>query len=164
MKHLYLVRHAKSSWKDTSLADFDRPLNKRGKHDAPLMGSLLSKKGIEINAIYASPANRARSTAIEIANKLGIDPEHIYFEKRIYEASAHELKAVLSEIPNQIDHLLFVGHNPGFTYLAEDLTGDYFGNIPTCGMVGMELYIDDWQAISSGSGSQIFYEYPKKYY
>lgn len=162
MIRLYLIRHAKSSWKNTRLSDFDRPLNKGGKNDLPLMGNRL-KRDLNIpNAIITSPANRACTTAKSIAEKLNFPVSQIIEEPQIYEASASTILNIVNQFNDQNKTYFVFGHNPGFTYLAEKLSGEYFGNIPTLGVVGIEFPFDSWQFVSAETGQCIYYNYPKK--
>ena len=102
MKKLYIIRHAKSSWKDLMLSDFERPLNKRGNSDAPLMGKVLKKRGIFPHAILSSPANRAKTTAEIIAKEISFHQPIIY-NKNIYEASALTLEGVLTSLDDNYE-------------------------------------------------------------
>lgn len=161
MKTLYLVRHAKSSWTESGLGDFERPLNKRGKHDAPMMGERLLKRGVKIDHIVSSPARRARKTLKAISEKMGWPEENIFFEDRIYEAGESTLLDIVSGFDDEFDSAMMVGHNPGFTMLAESLSGQNFGNIPTCGVVCLNFDVDSWKAAVRGLGTVVFYDYPK---
>ena len=118
MKKLYLIRHAKSSWKNLSLDDFERPLNKRGKCDAPFMGELLRAKNILPDLILASSALRAKSTAEIIAKKLKASKK-IVFDADIYEASSSTLESIISSIDDKYNTLFLVGHNPGLNMLSD---------------------------------------------
>ena len=112
MKRLFILRHAKSSWTDIDLADFDRPLNERGLDAAPFMGRYLAEEGHMPDAIVSSPAKRARETAELVKEHSGFEPE-IGFDERIYEASPNTLRVVASELPDHVDSAMIVGHNPG---------------------------------------------------
>lgn len=162
MKNLYIIRHAKSSWKDASLTDFERPLNKRGDNDAPFMGQVLKNKGILPDLIISSPATRAKSTSSIIAQEIAYSGE-ILLDKRIYEASSSELLQLVNGIEDKYSSVFIFGHNPGFTYLAESLSGEYFGNIPTCGVVGISFDFEEWAMISSDTGSVFLYDFPKNH-
>ena len=162
MKTLYLIRHAKSSWKEISLRDFDRPLNSRGKKDAPEMGLRLKNSKINPDAIVTSPANRACTTAFSIAKELNFESNDIQLDASIYEASASTLLRVINKQKDIINVLFLVGHNPGITYLAELLSNESFGNIPTCAVVGITFPFDNWELISGGTGTCSYYNYPKK--
>ena len=161
MKKLYIIRHAKSSWKDMTLDDFDRPLNKRGKHDAPLMGSILKNKDILPDMIISSPALRAKTTAEIIAKKVNYSKD-IVFDKNIYEASSNRLHKILKKTDDKHTTLCIFGHNPGLNILAEDYVG-FNENIVTCGIVEIEFNCDRWAEISSKNARLISFDYPKRY-
>ena len=162
MKNLYLVRHAKSSWKFPHLADFDRPLNGRGKRDAPEMGRRLKAREIEADLMVSSPAKRAFTTAMEIAKALGYPEENILTDHNIYHAGTPDLMGVIRTFPDQKSHALIFGHNPGFTDLANQLLDEYFDNIPTCGIVGINFNTPYWVSIDHSNSRMLFYDYPKK--
>lgn len=164
MKRLFLVRHAKSSWKDLSLSDFERPLNKRGKHDAPMMAKIFKNEGFVIDTILSSPAKRAATTARFFMDQIGEESCSLSYKESIYEASAYELSQLLNAIDNNYQSAMLFGHNPGFTILAEKLSSIHFGNIPTCGIVGLEFEVNDWAHIFYDSGTLIYHDYPKKHY
>jgi phosphohistidine phosphatase len=162
MKRLYLVRHAKSSWKDLSLPDFDRPLNKRGKRDAPLMGEKLKKLDVLPDLLIASPAKRAKKTAKTIAAKIGYKSNKIIFDESIYHLGITGIVRILSKLDSEIESVMLVGHNPDLTILAEQFSGNIVDNVPTCGIFCLEFNFADWRKISSETGRTIFFEYPKK--
>lgn len=162
MKKLLLIRHAKSSWKNHSLSDFDRPLNKRGKTDAPLMGSILRKLGLKVDLIVSSPAYRAKITAEYIANELNYDKHYINYYEDLYEASSDNISETIKYIDDEHDIVILVGHNPSLNFFAyEYLT--FEENIPTCGILELTFDCDRWQDINSKCANFISFEYPKKY-
>lgn len=163
MKTLYLCRHAKSSWKDKSLDDFERPLNKRGKNDAPLMGKILSKKNIKPALIISSPAIRAFETAKIFSSHLDYPEEKIKTDLQIYEASSRDLLNVLRDVDNKYKSVMLFGHNPGLNNLSDFLTGHVIDNIPTSGVVCAELNFEQWASLDKGNCTFKFFEYPKKY-
>jgi phosphohistidine phosphatase len=163
MKTLILVRHAKSSWKELNLSDFKRPLNKRGKRDAPFMGKLMKKMKINPEVVISSPAVRALETARIICSELGIPEKKIIFEKNIYEASQSELLSILTQTESNIDSLMMFGHNPGLTYLSNYLSGDNIDNIPTTGVVGLSFQ-GSWSELKERSCKLEYFEYPKKHF
>lgn len=164
MKTVYLVRHAKSSWKDASLDDFDRPLNKRGERDAPFMGELLKKNGIKPDVILSSPANRAITTAKIIAKEMGYPEKAIVEDKTVYLATAGELLSIIQDLDDKVNSVMIFGHNPGLTTFGNYLGDKYNDNIPTCAITGIELNIDDWDDARPDVGKTFLYEYPKKYF
>lgn len=142
MKTLLILRHAKSSWKDDSLPDHDRPLNKRGKQDAPRMGKLLQEKGLVPDLIISSTARRARKTAELVAEESGYEGE-IQLERDLY---AFEPAAYMEELAQIEDHyqiVMIVGHNPGLEELVEQLTGE-FARLPTAALAQVNLPVSSW--------------------
>jgi phosphohistidine phosphatase len=165
MKTLCLLRHAKSSWKYPELEDFERPLNRRGRKDAPLMGKILKDKlKFNFDLIVSSPASRATVTTRIIADVLHQPGDQISFSNLLYAASTQTLITFIKNIEDRVEQLLLVGHNPELTSLANMLTDYHVSNIPTCGLFGMELKISSWSKISEKCGKFLFFEYPKKYY
>ena len=162
MKTLYLGRHAKSSWKNMDLADIDRPLNKRGKRDAPFMGKLLVDKGVKPDLIISSPAKRAAATAKVIATEINYPAMEIIFDENIYEATGRGLLEIISGAEEQYNSIMLFGHNPGLTVLNNNLSDHFIDNIPTCGVVALE-FKTSWNEIELNSAGFIFFEYPKKY-
>ncbi len=164
MKTVYLIRHAKSSWENHDLKDIDRPLNKRGKRDAPFMAKLLQEKGVKPDAIISSPANRAYTTACEFAKAFDIPEEDILQEEAIYEAYASEVLAIIQNQPKHRRTILIFGHNPTFTNLANLFTDDYIDNVPTCGVVKIEAITNNWPSFTDESGNLVEFLYPKQYF
>ncbi len=161
-KRLYIVRHAKSSWDDPELDDFDRPLNSRGKKDAPFMGKILAEQQVHPDLIVSSPAKRAMKTAKLLAKKLGYPQKAIQKEEKLYEAATLTLVEILKKLADDYDKVMIIGHNPGLTNLANYLSGHYIENIPTSGVFVIDFDIDSWQNISQ-DGIFAGFEYPKKY-
>ena len=162
MRELFIMRHAKSSWDDPMLSDFERPLNRRGKEDAPLMGEHLNRLGIKPDLIVSSPAKRAKKTAKIVAQKLGYPEEKIEWKECIYEASAQALLYLVCQLPDDAKRVMLVGHNPGFTMLANTLGDIAVENIPTAGVVGIAFDTSKWSEACRMQGHTLFFEYPKK--
>lgn len=162
MKILYIVRHAKSSWKSYELEDIDRPLNNRGKRNAPEMGLRLANKGIRPDILISSPAKRAYSTAKKIAKMIQYPKNRIIIENKLYHGMEEDIIEVISNTPDEYNELMIFGHNPGFTDLANSLSGAQIYNIPTCGIVAISFDTDNWQNIDTTPGKLIFFDYPKK--
>ena len=163
MKKLYLIRHAKSSWKNNLLGDIDRPLNKRGKRDAPFMGKRLQKYGVQPDLLISSPAKRARKTARIIAREIDLPPKKIILADKIYFGDPGDIFEIIRNIPDSDKTVVLVGHNPDITLLAETLTGRQVGNIPTCGIFCIDFKIESWREAAPGNGSFVFFDYPKKH-
>lgn len=163
MKILYIVRHAKSSWEDSTMSDFDRPLNNRGLHDAPMMGLKLKELGFIPDQIISSSANRALSTAKLLAESISYPLSKIIETKALYLADLSTMLKIVNSVNDEIDSLMLVGHNPGMTQIINYLAAENLFNLPTCSLSGIRFFIDNWEAVSMGLGKQFVYEYPKKY-
>jgi phosphohistidine phosphatase len=159
MKKLLILRHAKSSWAEPDLADFDRPLNERGSQAARFMGSLIAKEGLAPELIVSSPAERAKNTA-ELVVQGGILEADIKFEDKIYEASPHSLLQIASELDDDADAVMLVGHNPGIESFIKLLTGVY-EPMPTAALAVIDLKIDHWEDIAAGSAELLDVIRPK---
>ena len=144
-----------------SLADFDRPLNKRGKRDAPEMGRRLASRGLCPDSIVSSPAKRAIKTAQAIARVIGFPEDKIQADERIYHASVAELINVIRGMEDGNEHAFVFGHNPGFTDLAVQLTLQSIDNIPTCGVFDMAFDLPSWTEVWEGTGRFLSFDYPK---
>lgn len=163
MKTLLLVRHAKSSWDYPGLTDFERPLNKRGHRDAPLMGNLLKEKNIIPDLIISSPATRAITTARYFADSMEYPLEKINTDERLYEAGPLDITNVISEVDDSVNFLMIVSHNPGLTEVADQLTGKIIENIVTSAIFSIDFDTDSWSKANKKNANIGFYEYPKKY-
>ncbi len=160
MKYLYLIRHAKSSWADVNLADYDRPLNKRGKSASLEMAARLVTANISFDLIVSSPARRARTTARRIAKHIGYKKKDIVYYRSLYLTNISEYAKVVKAHLRQLDSVALVGHNEAITSYAEFLTGDEIGNIPTAGIVGISLDSHKLSGKKCG-GKMLFFDYPK---
>ncbi|NOQ47451.1 MAG: histidine phosphatase family protein [Desulfobulbaceae bacterium] len=161
MKRLLLCRHGKSSWKDLGLEDFDRPLNKRGKRDAPGMGKILVRREIRPDLIVSSPAKRARKTAQHLARELEYPKKRIVYMGAIYGADPDDLLTCIHSFDDRFDQVIMVGHNPGFTLLANILGNLSIFNVPTCGIVALDFAVAAWQDVGRKEGDLVFFDYPK---
>jgi phosphohistidine phosphatase len=162
LRHLTLLRHAKSSWQESGLSDHDRPLSQRGQQDAPVMGRRMLARGTRPSLIISSTALRARHTAQIIARELGYPGEFLQREPELYLATPEQIMAVLARQADSFRSIVVCGHNPGLTELANRLAGCDIDNIPTCGMVVIDLNLENWAGIATASGTRQLYDYPKK--
>jgi phosphohistidine phosphatase len=163
MKTIYLVRHAKSSWKYPNLDDFERPLNKRGRKNAPFMGKILKKLKVTPDLVISSPANRAAMTARIIAAAINYPLENIAYSEAIYEFSEDALIRVINKIDNGVNSSMVVGHNPAINGLANYIGDQPISNVPTCGVYCVDLDISSWAKIYEHCGKLKFFEFPKKH-
>ena len=164
MKRVFLIRHAKSSWKDLSLDDIDRPLNKRGLRDAPFMAKLLRGRNVHADKIISSSAKRALETATYFADALNIPKEEIEIRRAIYDAYPDGILEQIRGFRNDWSSVLLFGHNPTFTSFVNQFTEEYIANIPTCGIVHLEADIDNWTEFDRQSASLVAFYYPKQYF
>lgn len=162
MKKLFIVRHAKSSWDFPELSDFDRPLNKRGKKNAPEMGRRLATRNVKPDALVTSPAKRAAATARRIAEEISFPLHLIIKEPQLYHGSTNGMIEVIKTVKNDVDILMIFGHNPGLTDLANQLSGSDIYNIPTSGVVEIDFEISSWKDLGSITGKLISFDFPKK--
>ena len=168
MLTLTLLRHAKSSWGDVSLRDFDRPLNERGREAAPLMGALMRREGLRPGHILCSPAVRTRETLdlVRAAHPALGEPE---FQDRLYHATPVMLLRAVHEAPKTARHVLLVGHNPGLHQLAVWLMGSGLpsrrrlleAKLPTGALVVLTFDASHWAGVRPGTGHLRLFARPR---
>ncbi|HHC71838.1 MAG TPA: histidine phosphatase family protein [Thiotrichales bacterium] len=161
MKRLILMRHAKSSWRDVSLSDFQRPLNKRGMRDAPEMGRRLHRRRLIPDRILSSSAERAWSTALLVAVETGFPVERIETRERLYLASGKTLLEAVQGTDEGCDTLLLVAHNPGITELSNRLGDARTDNLPTAAQHAIDLPVEHWREVATEMGKTLFLDWPK---
>lgn len=160
MKTLYLLRHAKSSWGDSTVQDFDRPLNGRGRDAAPLVGRLIRERRLRVDLLLSSPAARARQTAELVKESAGLSAELLY-DERIYEADAARLLEVVTQTAEPAGALMIVGHNPGMEELLKILTGGEH-RMPTAALACVALDVDVWGKARGRAGRLEWLVRPKE--
>ncbi len=164
MKQLFLIRHAKSSWANSSDSDFARPLNERGKLDGEKMAVLFSKKKIKIDLILCSASLRTRQTASYFSEALGLKENYISYLDELYHASSETIYETISKIKNEYSAVIIICHNPGITDFVNTLTKNVqIDNMPTCGIFGVASLVEDWNEFEKTEKSFLFFEYPKLY-
>ena len=161
MKTLVIVRHAKSSWDQPGLSDFDRPLNERGKKDAPVMANRLKEKGIELDHLVSSPAKRARKTAKYFAEEFRLKNEDIKLVEALYSATQSEFLQAIKEIDDKYKNVALFSHNPGVTDFASSLTNVHVDDMPTCAMFAVQANTDSWIDFMEVERSFLFFDYPR---
>jgi phosphohistidine phosphatase len=161
MLRLSIVRHAKSSWADAGRPDFERPLNERGRTDAPRMAARLRAEGLVPDRLLSSPALRAITTARIFAGVFGHEAETVALDSRIYEASVDNLYEVLRTQGSGAAHLMLFSHNPGLSELAMSLAPCPFSDMPTCAVASFDLDIRRWSALAPQLGRLTHYRFPK---
>jgi len=161
MKSLLLVRHAKSSWENDALNDFDRPLNERGKKEAPEMAKGLIKNKIDIDCFISSPARRAKKTAKLFVNEYERDESEILLIAELYHASVQTFINVVSELNDSYETVAIFSHNPGITEFVNILTDVRIDNMPTCGIFAVKSEINSWAGFADAKKALWFFRYPK---
>lgn len=161
MKTLILIRHAKSSRDDVSLADKERPLNSRGKRDAPRMGERLAKRGVKPDLILSSPAVRALATAELIAEKLDYQRTNIVVKDGVYAGEADELLALIRSLGDTLDCVVLIGHNPELTTLAHNFSSE-ITHLPTCAVAEFAFAAKSWSHIAKDNSAKVTLDFPKR--
>jgi len=161
MKTLILIRHAKSDWGVEGLSDSERPLNERGKNDAPEMAKRLKKQGLKIDAFISSPAKRAFRTARFFAKEFDVSKEDIQTEKTLYGALPSQFEQIVASLKDKEDIVALFSHNPGITEYANTLSNIHTDNIPTCGIFAVQAAVEKWGDFTNAEKSFLFYDYPK---
>ncbi len=162
MKKLYLIRHAKSGWGDLSLPDFERPLNERGKTDAPAMAKRLLSKNIQLDAFVSSPAKRARKTCTLFCKEFHINTDQIIFIDKLYLAAASIFFDVIRDLDDKYDQVALFAHNPGITDFVNQLCKDVrIDEMPTCSVFAVEIHIKKWEDFMATNNHFLFFDYPK---
>jgi phosphohistidine phosphatase len=161
MKTVLLIRHAKSSWGDLSLPDFDRPLNDRGKADAPKMAKRIYKKKILIDTFISSPAKRAKKTAEIFAEQYGVKKTDIIFVQELYHATHESYYHAIAAAPGESDSIAVFSHNPGITEFANSLTENHIDNMPTCSVFAVKADIQDWSEFQQAGKEFYLFDFPK---
>jgi len=149
MKTLYMVRHAKSSWKH-DLDDHQRPLKGRGKRDASLVSSHVKDHLPPPEVIITSDANRALSTAVYFKEAFEIPEDKFNTHPDLYDFGGRNVLEIIKTLSNDLNRVMIVGHNHAFTSVANMLGNVYIDNLPTCGFVCIEFEDETWQTITTG--------------
>ena len=162
MKTLYIIRHAKSSWGDLTSPDFERPLNDRGKKDAPEMATRLKEKKAKIDVFISSPAKRAQKTCKAFCKIFDYPEEKVVFKEELYHAAVETFYNVITSIDNAHHSAAVFSHNPGITLFINSLkTAVQVDNMPTCGIFAVTTNIADWQDFKSARKEFALFDYPK---
>jgi phosphohistidine phosphatase len=156
-----LVRHAKSSWDDPSLSDFDRPLNDRGENDAPMMAKKMKERKIKLDALITSPAKRAKQTCKYFAKELDIRKKKIVEVEELYEAGPNNFYNVIENLKNKWDRVAIFSHNPGVSSFANFLTDTHIDDMPTCAVFAIKADLKKWKDFREAKKEFWFFDYPK---
>ncbi len=156
------MRHAKSSWSNLQLTDLQRPLNARGRHDAPLIGRLLADAAPSIDELIISPSERTKETSINIKKYVNFLSERV--NDRLYHASTLDLSEVIAMIEDTSNSVLLIGHNPGLTFFYNEYSKKEIDNLPTCGLYRIRIDASRWTDMDTTNSKVDFYKYPKMLY
>ncbi len=159
MKTLYLVRHAKSSWK-FDVIDHARPLNDRGLRDAPIVAAHVADAMPKPDLMMSSDAMRAKTTAFFFAKAYNISEKDIVLDHILYDFDGRDLVEVIRSCDDRIDRLMVFGHNNAMTNVVNAYGDKPIDNVPTCGVTVIEFSVNQWQDISQGK--TIFTSIPKE--
>jgi len=162
MKTLLLIRHAKSNWDNAHLTDMERPLNDRGRHDAPIMAQRLIRANIKMDLFVSSPARRAKTTAGFFIHEFGRKESEILILPELYHASVQVFKEVVSGLNKSAGSAAIFSHNPGITAFVNTLTSVRLDNMPTCGIFAVTSLATEWSEFLAAGTTFWFFDYPKK--
>ncbi len=161
-KTLLIVRHAKSSWDIGTLNDFERPLNDRGKKDAPMMAKRLLGKKVHIDAFVSSPAKRAKKTAELFSSTFGKTEDDVIFMSMLYHPQAEVFYDVVEQLDDQYSKVAIFSHNPGITEFVNTLIDSVkIDNMPTCGVFAVQAQVEKWKDFKKAKKDFLFFDYPK---
>ena len=158
MKNLYLLRHAKSSWDDFALKDFDRPLSTRGIQDAELMGNYFKSKRKVLDLVLSSPSKRTKETLEHFFNKTS---QNIIFNETIYHSSEQNIYSVIKDVGKSVNSIMIVGHNPSMHEFSESFSGQFIEKFSTCGLASFE-FDDEWINACENLGTLTEFKIPSE--
>lgn len=161
MKQVLLIRHAKSSWDDPAQKDFDRPLNDRGKKDAPEMAKRLLERKVKIDAFISSPAKRAVTTCKYFVKAYDKKEKNIIEVSQLYEPGVENFYNVIRDADNDYDTIAIFSHNPGITVFANELTNVHVDDMPTCSIFAINVDTKKWKEFEQAEKQFWFFDYPK---
>lgn len=161
MKTLILVRHAKSDWDNAGLSDFERPLNDRGKRDAPEMAKRLKDQKIKIDIFISSPAKRAKKTAKIFMEEFDAKSKHLLLLPQLYGASVTDFYQALQELDDDFKAAAVFSHNPGITAFVNSLKCAVIDNMPTCAVFAIKIKTKHWKDFTDSKKEFLFFDYPK---
>ena len=159
-KKLIIVRHSKSSWKDLSLDDFNRPLNKRGKEDGPIISNYLSKKINFIDFLHSSSSVRTFETSKFFTERIKFGK--VKYDDSLYHSSSGSILNLIKNYSNEYSSVMLIAHNPGLTHLINQITNISLDNLPTTGLAEIHFSCNKWNEISSKNSNLIDLKFPKQ--
>lgn len=161
MKTLLLIRHAKSSWHNSDISDFERPLNERGKFDAPEMAKKLRDKEIFIDTFISSPAKRTKKTAEIFMDEFDVQRKGLILIPSLYEATVNNFYNSIEELKEKMNIVALFAHNPGITDFINSLECYNIYDMPTCGIFAIKIKTEKWKYIKDANKEFLFFDYPK---
>ena len=161
MKTLIIIRHAKSSWDNIGQHDRERPLNERGKADAPEMAQRLKEKDLDVDLFVSSPAKRAKRTARYFAEAFGQDKDDVVLVEPLYGADVATFYHIVGNLEDKYDTIAVFSHNPGITEFVNTLTGVHVDNMPTCALFAVQAEAESWRYFKESEKKFLFFDYPK---
>jgi phosphohistidine phosphatase len=161
MKTLLLIRHAKSSWDNSILSDFERPLNERGKQDAPMMAKRIKENKIKIDSFISSPAKRAKKTAEFFMKEYEQKEKKLILIPSLYEASENDFFHAIENLNDKDDTVALFSHNPGITDFINTLECSPVYNMPTCAVYALEIKTKHWKDFKDAKKKFLFFDSPK---
>ena len=163
VKDVCFVRHAKSSWDQPGVDDYNRPLDSRGLRDAPMMAKKMREMNLVPDLIITSGAKRARSTADFFRKEFDLGPEKFIVNDKLYEATPEDVYSVISAAPETARFIYIFGHNPTLTWVANSISGVHIDNVPTTGVVHVQTMVSSWKKFKPQHAGFISFHYPKMY-
>lgn len=161
MKQLLIIRHAKSSWANSNEADFDRPLNERGKKNAPEMADRLFKRKILPDIIISSAAKRTVETSLLLMKQLGLQQQQLIVKQELYLATPETISETILSFNDSWQTAAIVAHNPGVTEFVNTLCEVKVDDMPTCAVYAVGIKTDSWKNYSNAAKEFLFFDYPK---
>jgi phosphohistidine phosphatase len=161
VKHILIIRHAKSSWAEIGQRDFDRPLNERGLRDAPEMARRLMQKNITIDLFVSSSANRALTTTKLMMKEMKMGDNQLIVKPDLYHAPPSMILSSIQQFEETFDTIAVVCHNPGITMFANMIQSLSIDNVPTCGVLALTTTAGNWEDVSIENLQFEFFDYPK---
>ena len=163
MKKLHLIRHAKSSWDDSSLEDIERPINNRGVESCRIMAPEIAQVGCGFSNVYSSAATRAQQTIEGLSQNLPDMDVQWQLSNDLYTFYSGDLLSWCRALDESLSEVVLIGHNPAITDFCNDISGSDIGNVPTCGYIQLAIDGIDWCELSSGSAELLHFLYPKMF-
>ena len=160
MKKLIIVRHSKSSWKDLSLDDFHRPLNRRGKSDGPIMADYLSGRIAKICLLHSSSSVRTFETSKFFTDRIKFDK--IKYDDSLYHSSSFSILNMINNYSDNYFSVMILAHNPGLTNLINEITNTSLDNLPTTGLAEIDFNCLKWNDVSFENSNLIEIKFPRQ--